>query len=131
MTASLLQLAKTVKNISPPNISDFAQVRMAVSSKCWMSRTEEPIVMGHSHLSRHESCHCHAHYSLPIAHFQLTILLLESPCSSVRSSVGYRKRLHHRYMHHTYMRASDMCIIHTGIRVKDQGTQIYASYIYV
>ena len=48
------------------------------------------------------------------------ILLLESPCSLVRSSVGYRKRSHQRYMHHTYMRASDMCIIHTGIRVKDR-----------
>ena len=55
------------------------------------------------------------------------ILLLESPCSFVRPSVGHQKVPHHRYMHHTYMHASgsrsriiDMCIIHTCIRVKVQ-----------
>ena len=41
-----------------PNISDFPKSRMTASSKCWMSRTEEPIVTGHSHLSRQESHHC-------------------------------------------------------------------------
>ena len=76
MTVSLVQLAETVKDISPPNISDFGrQVRMAVSSKCWMSRTEEPIVMGHSHLSRQESYHC----PLAIAHCPLAIALHPLP----------------------------------------------------
>ena len=45
------------------------------------------------------------------------ILLLESPCTSVR----YRKVSHHIYMHHIYIsrsRITDMCIMDTCIRVK-------------
>ena len=43
----------------------------------------------------------------------------------------------HKYMHHTHMhqsqgsRITNMCIIHTCIRVKDRGTLINASYRHV
>ena len=58
--------------------------------------------------------------------------------ASFRTSVSHRKISHHRFMHHTYMHASeprsstiDMCIIHTCIRVNDQGKLINASYMHV
>ena len=88
----------------------------------------------------------HCNYTNILYSWDKYILLLESPCSSVRPLVRYRKISHHRYMHHTYTHASgsriedhryvhhthidqsqgsriiDMCIIHTCSIVKDRGT---------
>ena len=55
------------------------------------------------------------------------IRLLESPCPSVRSSVTEKYRIIDSRIIYAY----HIGIIHTCIRVKDRGTQIYASYMHV